>query len=48
MVGELLGALAEFLAQTINPFARWIRRGREERRERARRQEAGSGTRARS
>jgi hypothetical protein len=26
VVGELLGALAEFLAQTVNPFARGARR----------------------
>ena len=28
MVGELIGALAEFLSQTVNPFARWAKRGR--------------------
>jgi hypothetical protein len=47
MVGELLGALAEFLAQTVNPFANWAKRGEdrregEERQKQARRREAGS------
>ncbi len=51
MVGELLGALVEFLAQTVNPFARWVRQARErrdgeERREQGRRREAGSGSEA--
>jgi hypothetical protein len=27
VVGELLGALAEFLTQTVNPFAKWAKRG---------------------
>ena len=27
MVGELLGAVAEFLAQTVDPFAKWAKRG---------------------
>lgn len=38
MVGELIGALAEFLAQTVNPFANWAKRG-EDRREREEHQE---------
>jgi hypothetical protein len=38
VVGELIGALAEFLAQTVNPFANWAKRG-EDRREREERQE---------
>jgi hypothetical protein len=36
--GDLLGALAEFLAQTVNPFAKWAKRG-EDRREGEERQE---------
>jgi hypothetical protein len=47
--GELLGAFVGFLAQHVNPFARWVRRGRErrdgeERREQERRREEGSGS----
>jgi hypothetical protein len=38
VVGELLGALAEFLVQTVNPFAKWAKRG-EDRREGEERQE---------
>jgi hypothetical protein len=27
MVGELIGAVAEILEQTVNPFAKWAKRG---------------------
>jgi hypothetical protein len=32
VVGELIGALAAFIAQTVNPFARWAKRGESRRR----------------
>ena len=46
MIGELIGALAEFLAQTVNPFARRSKRGAERRRGRGYRRGTSSGGKA--
>ena len=43
LMAQLLGALAEFLAQAVNPVAGWAKKGKRSRRGRRRGGTPGSG-----